>query len=172
MNPIPHGKISRLPHSIREQLHQRLGNGDRAKTILEWLNSTPEVQPILATEYAARPITARNLSAWKKHSHASWLNEQEAALQAAQFITESRELAQAGQGQTTDHLAAIVAAQLSVAVTQLLAGPPSDAAHQHLTALGREFTKLRRTEIQASRLRLQRQRHESKLSKNSITTPK
>ena len=86
MNDTPHGKISRLPHHIREQLHFRLRDGQRAKLILAWLNATAEVQQIMAVEFAARPISQRNLSAWKQRSHPAWLLQQAALSQASQLV--------------------------------------------------------------------------------------
>jgi hypothetical protein len=38
------GKIARLPHQIRHPLNERLLDGQKAKTILPWLNSLSEVR--------------------------------------------------------------------------------------------------------------------------------
>jgi hypothetical protein len=42
------GKIARLPLAIRQQLNQRLQNGEWGKLLVEWLTSLPEVQAIMA----------------------------------------------------------------------------------------------------------------------------
>ncbi len=38
------GKIARLPLAVRQQLNQRLLNGELAQDLLSWLNQLPEVQ--------------------------------------------------------------------------------------------------------------------------------
>ena len=42
------GKIARLPQPIREQINQRLQNGEEGKQIAEWLNTLPEVRSLIA----------------------------------------------------------------------------------------------------------------------------
>ena len=42
------GKISRLPQIIRDELNQRLRDGELGNTLLLWLNSLPETQALLA----------------------------------------------------------------------------------------------------------------------------
>ena len=38
------GKIARLPLAIRQQLNQRLQNGELGQELVSWLNQLPEVQ--------------------------------------------------------------------------------------------------------------------------------
>ena len=67
------GKIARLPHPIRHQLNCRLQNGEKAGTTLRWLNSLPEVQTVLAAEFAGRPVSPSNLTEWKQGGYRDWL---------------------------------------------------------------------------------------------------
>ena len=60
------GKIARLPLAIRQQLNQRLQNGELAQDLLSWLNRLPEVQATLAAHFAAKPIDESNLTHWKQ----------------------------------------------------------------------------------------------------------
>ena len=39
MKPTRNGKIARLTRSIREELKQRLNDGEQGKTLVAWLNS-------------------------------------------------------------------------------------------------------------------------------------
>ena len=71
-------KISRLPRQLRDQLNQRLDNGEQNKRLLQWLNSLPEVQALLAAEFEAQPISPQNLSKWKKHGFLNWQLQQSA----------------------------------------------------------------------------------------------
>src|SRR6266404_5133310 len=60
------GKIARLPDSIREQLNQRLQDGHVGKSLIDWLSHMPEVQSVLQTHFAGRPINAVNLTEWRQ----------------------------------------------------------------------------------------------------------
>ena len=62
----PNGQIARLPLAIRQELNQRLQNGGLARDLLSWLNRLPEVQPILAAHFAAKPINESSLAHWKQ----------------------------------------------------------------------------------------------------------
>ena len=71
------GKIGRLPGAIREQLNQRLADGEPARTALPWLNALPEVQSVLAAQFAGQPVSETNLSRWRTGGYQLWLQEQE-----------------------------------------------------------------------------------------------
>ncbi len=55
------GKIARLPREIRDQLNQRLLDGQSGQKLLVWLNRLPEVKQVLAAEFDGTPINAPNL---------------------------------------------------------------------------------------------------------------
>ena len=42
------GKIARLPQEIRDELNRRLRDGERGRRLVDWLNSLPETQRMLA----------------------------------------------------------------------------------------------------------------------------
>jgi hypothetical protein len=157
MNPTPNGKIARLPHHVREQVHTRLRDGQPGKQIVAWLNSIPEVQQVLDSSFAGRPISEPNLTRWKKRAHRDWLLEQAALGEAGRLLAESRQLAQAGQGDITDHLATFVAAHYALA-RRRLDGAPDDGRHwKLLRALCHDISSLRRGDHSVQRLRLRRE---------------
>jgi hypothetical protein len=96
------GKIARLPREIRDQLNQRLLDGQPGQRLLIWLNSLPEVQHILATDFDGSAINAPNLSAWKTGGYQDWLVRYETLEQA-------RELVAATEIKLADHLATVLA---------------------------------------------------------------
>jgi hypothetical protein len=49
------GKIAHLPGNVRDELNQRLENGEEGATLLPWLNALPEVQEASRTTSTARP---------------------------------------------------------------------------------------------------------------------
>jgi hypothetical protein len=78
----PRSKISSLPPAIREELNQRLHDGQRGKQqVLPWVNSLPEVKAILAAEFDGLPITEQNLSEWRRVYFPAWLEKRERAQQ-------------------------------------------------------------------------------------------
>jgi len=86
MNEAPKGKIGRLPKAIQDQVNRRLENGEKARTLVAWLNAQPEVSAVLAAEFAGKPIREQNLSEWRQHGHQKWL-EQRQCLAMAQEMT-------------------------------------------------------------------------------------
>ena len=71
------GKIGRLPCTVREQINQRLRNGELAKPILAWLNALPEVRTVLAGRFGGKSINEPNLTHWRKGGYREWLDQQE-----------------------------------------------------------------------------------------------
>jgi hypothetical protein len=71
------GKIGRLPQGIREQVNQRLDDGEPATKILGWLNGLTAVRGVLAAQFGGRAINEPNLSHWRRGGHQEWLKEQE-----------------------------------------------------------------------------------------------
>jgi hypothetical protein len=66
------GKIARLPDDIREELNRRLERNIQGITLVEWLNSLPEVQEILRDLFEGNPIIPQNLSQWRQGGFAEW----------------------------------------------------------------------------------------------------
>lgn len=73
------GKIGGLPREIREELNDRLLDGQLAPQILPWLNSMAEVQSRLASRARNREevaeITDGNLSEWRAGGFAEWIQD-------------------------------------------------------------------------------------------------
>ncbi len=52
------GKIARLPLAVRQQLNQRLQNGELAQDLLSWLNRLPEVQAMKNSSAFAKSLAS------------------------------------------------------------------------------------------------------------------
>ena len=98
------GKIARLPKPIREELNRRLDQGTPGGPLLQWLNSLPEVQVVLAADFGGRPINKQSLSQWRHGGYAEWLRLRETRTLAGQILAEARELQPAGRPPLTDQL--------------------------------------------------------------------
>ena len=72
------GKISRLPHAIREELNRRLADAEPHQQLLAWINSLPEVKSILAQQFGGRPVSKQNLYEWTQYGFRNWKMRQDA----------------------------------------------------------------------------------------------
>ena len=139
------GKIARLPLPIREQINQRLENGEEGKKIAEWLNTLPEVTALMAAEFDGQPINEPNLSHWKLGGYRDWEEQQAAQESALQFLTEAVQLSQAGGPQVTEQLALCLTARLATALRPSFAGGDDPAERlEQLRRLRRDVVALRK----------------------------
>jgi hypothetical protein len=152
------GKIARLPHELRHQLNCRLRNGEPGKTLLQWLNSLPEVRAILAAEFDSRPLTPGNLTEWKSGGYRDWLVRQDALDLLHSVDDPLAPEQQALSGHLADKLARWLGLQYAAAAQALVA---SEAKPQtrwaRLRELCSDVTRLRRAELYSDRLDLERQ---------------
>jgi len=155
MNTTRTGKIARLPGRIRDQLNRRLHDGEPAKHLAAWLNTLPEVQAIMATVFAGKPIRPQNLSEWNQGGYRDWLLQQE-ALPLARQLTQDAALLHSHLS-VADFLAHSIAARYALAACALSAqdGPEQ---WRRLRELCADAVQLRRGDQAAERLRLDRDR--------------
>ena len=172
------GKIARLPLPIREQINQRLENGEEGKKIAEWLNTLPEVNAIMAAEFDGQPINEPNLSHWKLGGYREW-EEQQAALETMlQFQSEAVQLSQAGGPQVIEQLALCLTARLAIALRPSFAGSDDPAERlEQLRRLRRDVVALRKgdhderwVKIQSGKLDLELKKfeHQTALQKSKM----
>jgi hypothetical protein len=116
------GKIARLPQLIREQLNRRLDDGEPGGGLLEWLNALPAVQAVLAAEFGGSRINAQNLSNWRKGGYQHWLKQQERRILVRELTENAEELAaEAGGVEISNHLSAVLVAELAASARDSLA---------------------------------------------------
>ena len=163
MNPSRNGKIARLPRQVREELNQRLADGEIGRQLVDWLNALPEVQAVLAAHFGARPITDANLTLWKQGGFEDWLRHEETRAWASQFVEESVDPEDAAGG---SRLAERVAVPVLMQLARLLekATATDDLAEQRKTIFGvsQELARLSRTDHDARRVRLREERWKMK----------
>jgi len=156
------GKIARLPREIRTQLNRRLSDGEKARRLVEWLNSLPDVRAILESDFAGREITEQNLYEWKQGGYPEWLAHQDAVARAAELAANATELTEAVPGRMSDHLATILIGRYAAELAAWDGNDP-DALHRKLRALRllcHDVVELRRSDHEATRLDLDRIRLE------------
>src|SRR5690606_8328676 len=122
-----HGKIARLPRAVRQELNERLQNGESGPQLVEWLNALPEVLEILKARFSARPVSEQNLSEWRQGGYEDWLRHQEGLDWIRMMTDEAVELEEEAQGTSVaERLAAPLAVALGRCMQQTAAGAEKD----------------------------------------------
>ncbi len=96
---------------IREQINRRLQDGEIGKELVVWLNSVPEVQAVLKTEFGDRPVNEPNLSDWKAGGYQDWLVHQDTMAQVSLLVASAKALGGASPMPLTELLANCLAAR-------------------------------------------------------------
>ena len=152
------GKIARLPRTLRDQLNQRLYNGEPGVDLIKWLNALPEVQALLAEHFNGVPISPQNLSEWNNGGFLDWLATQELLEDAREFAADSAQLPGFTDGHLADCLAHTIIARYAVLLNKMpLDGPiPPDVLAQYnlLLRLHRMTLQVQRRALQAQKERL------------------
>ena len=156
------GKIGRLPHNIREELNQRLENGQSARPILQWLNALPEVQDVLASRFSGSRISEQNLTNWRQGGYLQWLKQQERREIVRELTENAADLAaDSGGVEVANHLFAVLVAELAAAARDALAATTNPA---ELCALLQQIlqtlARVRRQDYLAGRLAIDRELRE------------
>ena len=115
-------KITRLPETLREELNQRLRNGEPAHIILPWLNKLPEVIALVEEHYGGNLISPQNLSDWNLGGYREWLTRQEMRESSKDFATEAPHITAAAGGSLLNPLTTAIHARYGA----LLAKMPLD----------------------------------------------
>ncbi len=140
------GKIARLPHHLRDQLNQRLHNGEPGVDLIKWLNQLPEVQAILAEHFNGVPISPQNLSEWNNGGFLDWLTTQELLEDAREFAANTAELPGFTDGELANALAHAITARYAVLLGKM---PLEGAINPDLVA---RFNLLHRLDRHVARI--------------------
>jgi len=157
------GKIARLPRDLRIQLNTRLQDGQDGKQIVHWLNSLPDVKKVLAESFEARPITEQNLSDWRLGGYQEWLAHEDILAQVGDLADNQHELQAVAPGQSlADHLAAAVSFRFAAILASQgqQFDEPARGQLRLLTRLCQAAVKLRRSDQNAARLKIETERWE------------
>jgi hypothetical protein len=113
------GKIARLPAAIREELNQRLLDGEQGKPLVVWLNSLPRVQALLKDKFQGTPISEVNLSHWKNGGFPAWEAGEQMADSVSSIIQGATALQAVAKGGLTDRMALMLAANMALEMQRL-----------------------------------------------------
>ena len=111
-----HGKINRLAAQIRDEVCERLYNGQTADTVLAWLNALPETTRMLTALFDGQPITAQNLSNFKSSKYfTAWVDDQRKTESLKDLANFSMRAAQAAGGDMGEGAVSILAGKILAA---------------------------------------------------------
>ena len=161
------GKIARLPRCFREDLNQRLSDGEQGKSLVTWLNTNSEVQEVLELYFDGRPITEQNLSEWKQGGYQEWLRHQENLEWSRHAVEEAEELAgDEDPMPLSDRMGPLAALALGKLIrTACSTKLDSPADRLELLEVIRELTALRGSDHRAARLKMDFRRWEEECAK-------
>jgi hypothetical protein len=168
------GKIARLPAAIREQLNQRLLEGETGKQLVEWLNSLPQVQSVLQAKFQGIPISEHNLSQWKNGGYTAWEAGERLADTVSSMMAGTTGLQAVAKGGLTDRMALILAANMALEMQRLEAVPDGLEKTKIWRELRMSLLALRRCELYAKRLEIEEVKHPkpARKKKERPLTPK
>jgi hypothetical protein len=165
------GKIAHLNSIIRDQLNQRLDNGEESTTLLPWLNALPAVQQSLQDHFDSAPITKQNLSEWHLGGFREWQIRHELISQAHQLSESADEMEESVE---TQLLAGELATMLAARYAALLNSWDGEVEAQFvekvrlLRALNQDIALLQRTMHKASQHKREHAQAEEEREKRII----
>jgi hypothetical protein len=153
------GKIARLPAAIREELNQRLLDGEQGKPLVVWLNSLPRVQALLKDKFQGIPISEVNLSHWKNGGFPAWEAGEQMADSVSSIIQGTTALQAVAKGGLTDRMALMLAANMALEMQRLQSVSDGNEKAKIWRELRLGLLALRRSELYAQRLEIEEIRH-------------
>ena len=160
------GKIGRLPKSIRNELGQRIEDGEPGKELVKWLNGLSNVKSTSRNNSADAPLpnkplrmeanrSSRVVAASESVGKRSWMTERADDLEN-----------EADGMEISDRLGSILAAELASLAEKLLEEVPDPRERwQRFQEVLREFRHFRHEDHNGERNQLQRQRWEREVER-------
>jgi len=151
------GKIARLPLAFRTELNQRLAANEDGAALLDWLNAAPDVQVVLARDFAGEPITKQNLYEWRNGGFVESQTRQELFEQAGELTADAAESDAPACGNLIGHLVALLAVRYAALLARWDHGD-NEALRVQLRALHtftRDLAALHRINQIAERQKIQ-----------------
>lgn len=163
------GKISRLPQAVRDELNRRLQNGEMGTRLIVWLNSHPEVRPVLTADFKDRDINGPNLTEWKAGGYQDWLAEQAVLAQAKEWTAVAKEWEVKTDERYTDHLSTLLAGRYAETLADWKEGEIEQFRRKQraLRPIFDDILKLRQEDLRGVRLVLEKERQKFEEEKHS-----
>src|SRR6185295_10900100 len=156
------GKIARLPKCVRDELNERLRDGEPGTRLVKWLNEDERVKEMLVKLFHGREISPQNLSEWRQGGYQDWLRHQESCERVRFLSEQADELGEAADGLcVSERLATVLAVDMAETARSLLSeAKDTKERWKHLRELLQEVARLRRGDQRQGRLRMAEQKWE------------
>lgn len=138
------GKVARLPRKIRDEVCERLADGQDAAEILAWVNGLPAVKTLLKAKFKGEPISDANLSNWRQGGFQDWQDNERQADQTRALAETSMRIAKASGGNLAEGAAAILAGKIMSGLETMLP--------EELDAAVLQIARLRKVELEGRRI--------------------
>jgi hypothetical protein len=148
------GKIARFPASVRDELNQRLFNGERCQQIIAWLNGLPDVQAIVNAEFAGQPVLPANLSRWKTTGYKSWRETRELREAADFLLREAPEMPETERRALSKRIGSIFIGELLMQLQRMDRMREGARKSRLQRDLLNRFVSLQNSQLNGERLRL------------------
>jgi len=160
------GKIARLPRHIRDELNQRLQDGEEGNTLLEWLNALPQVQEVLKA-FSSQPVSQQNLSEWRQGGYRDWERHEESCDLVSRLTEQTDDLWEEANGVEVSHRVSTVLAVELARVAEVLLDQTTDPQERwrRLREVLRELAQLRQEDRKTGWLSLERERRDEELNR-------
>ena len=160
------GKIARLPLALREELNERLQNGEQGKSLVQWLNSLPEVKTILDAHFGGQPISENNLSRWANGGYVTWEQSRATREELSSFLEKAGDLKDAARSGLTDRMTLAVSAKIALELNRLDFMPDCEEKSKALRDLIGMLLELRRVEWLGARTGVNQQKYQELARQN------
>jgi hypothetical protein len=161
------GKIARLPKKIREELNQRMDDGQQGEKLLSWLNEVPEVKALMAERFSGSSVTKQNLSEWRLGGFEDWRRHEMRLSLLQRLGEEGHDLRAAENGREGhENLLRVMLAELAARVYALGDIQDEEEQWQRLRQLSRELARLQAEVHRSRKLDFQQEKWELEQESN------
>jgi hypothetical protein len=161
------GKIAKLPKEVRERLNRRIESGEEGKELVKWLNSLPETQALLTSDFEGRAINAQNLCEWKKRGYRDWQMKQERTEVVRQMEEEAEDMGRtANPERVSCHFSMVLMSELAQALRD--AKEQVSDPKEWVDVLGRlvgRFAQLQREESNSTRAGISKEKWDRRVDR-------
>jgi len=160
-------KIARLPNAIRQELNERLRDGEPANALLEWLNGLAQVKALLERYFEGRLVTEQNVSEWKNGGYLDWVRDEDARTWLDKLKSGTSALEKSVEG---PEISKLYSAKLAVEMTRLGQAlldtePDPEKRWERVCAVHKQISRLRRDDLWNVRTQVWQERWEEELRK-------
>lgn len=142
---------------VREEVCQRIHDGQTASKIIAWLHTRDDVLKVLDEYFGEEPVSPQNISEWRKGGYRDWLKRRRRVTDLKALSTYAVKIADAAGGNITGAARSILAGNI-MEMLENLDGTDTLALVKAVTALSLGDSAATKAEIAKAKLALDRRR--------------